>query len=82
MNTLPGPGVFNADLGLFRKFQVTERVDVQFRAEMFNVPNTPHFGNPTGDVTSGSFMQVTGIRDTGREGIDQRTFRFGLRIGW
>ena len=82
MNTLAGPGVFNLDFGLFRKFDVTEKVDVQFRAEMFNVTNTPHFSNPTGNVTSGNFMLATGIRNTGREGIDQRFFRFGLRIGW
>lgn len=82
VNTLAGPGVFNLDFGLFRKFDVTEKVDVQFRAEMFNVTNTPHFSNPTGNVTSGNFMLATGIRNTGREGIDQRFFRFGLRIGW
>jgi len=82
VNTLPGPGVFNMDIGLFRKFQVNERVDLQFRAEMFNVTNTPHFSNPQGNVTSGSFMLATGIRNTGREGIDQRFFRFGLRLGF
>ena len=82
VNTLPGPGVFNMDIGLFRKFQVNERVDVQFRAEMFNLTNTPHFSNPQGNVTSGSFMLVTGIRNTGREGIDQRFFRFGVRLGF
>jgi hypothetical protein len=82
LNILSGPGVFNLDLGLFRKFQVTERFDIQFRAEMFNVTNTPHFSNPNGDTNSTNFMLVTGIRNTGRDGIDERTFRFGLRLGW
>ena len=82
INTLPGPGLFNMDVGLFRRFTITERVNLQFRAEMFNVTNTPHFSNPNGDVTSGNFMLVTGIRNIGREGLDQRTFRFGLRLGW
>jgi len=82
VNTLAGPGVFNMDFGLFRRFTITERVNLQFRAEMFNVTNTPHFSNPNGDVTSSNFMLVTGIRNTGREGIDQRFFRFGLRLGW
>ncbi len=82
INNLSGAPLFNLDLGLFRKFQVTERVDLQFRAEMFNATNTPHFNTPTNNVTSGSFMKLTSIKNTGREGIDQRFFRFGLRIGW
>ena len=82
INNLSGAPLFNLDLGLFRKFQVTERVDVQFRAELFNATNTPHFNTPQGNVTSGSFMKLTSIKNTGREGIDQRFFRFGLRIGW
>jgi hypothetical protein len=82
INNLSGAPLFNLDLGLFRKFQVTERLDIQFRAEMFNATNTPHFNTPQGNVTSGSFMKLTGIKNVGREGIDQRLFRFGLRIGW
>jgi len=27
-------------------------------------------------------MQALGIANTGREGIDERTFRLSLRIGW
>jgi len=82
INTLPGPGLFNLDIGLFRRFTVTEKVDLQFRAEGFNMTNTPHFSNPNGDVNSGNFMLATGIANTGRDGIDQRFFRFGLRLGW
>jgi hypothetical protein len=82
VNSLSGPALFSMDLGLFRKFQVTEHVDIQFRAEMFNMSNTPHFSTPTSGVNSGSFMQVNSIDNTGREGIDERTFRFGLRLGF
>ena len=82
VNVLSGAPLFNVDVGLFRKFQVTERLDIQFRAEMFNLTNTPHFNTPEGNVTSANFMKLTAIKNTGREGIDQRFFRFGLRIGW
>jgi len=82
LNNLSGPSLFNLDFGLFRKFQLSERVDLQFRAEGFNMTNTPHFSNPNGDVSSANFMLATGIRNTGRDGIDERTFRFGLRLGW
>jgi hypothetical protein len=83
------------DFGLFRDFRVTERVHAQFRAEAFNFTNTPHFANPdssigdanavdprTGRVTDpGPFMTLNnGVVDLAREGIDERQFRFGLRI--
>lgn len=81
-NIYRGPGLVNFDLGLFRQFNITERVSLQFRAEGFNISNTPHFNNPTASITSGDFGVVTGMQNTGREGIDQRVFRLGLRLGW
>jgi hypothetical protein len=87
-----GPGIVNADLGLFRRFEVTERVSVQFRAEALNVINTPQLGNPSGNRSSlnlnpdgtyrGGFFEITGTANTGRDGIVQRAFRLGLRIGF
>jgi hypothetical protein len=79
---LRGPGLINFDLGVFRKFQVTERLDLQFRAESFNIANTPHFASPAANFSSTNFGVVSGVQNTGREGIDQRIFRFGLRLGW
>ncbi|MGH9340038.1 MAG: TonB-dependent receptor domain-containing protein [Acidobacteriota bacterium] len=81
-NSFLGPKQFNLDVGLFRKFQLTEDVEMQFRAEAFNFTNTPHFSNPQQSVTSGTFGQIRGTRNTGREGIDQRIFRFALRFGF
>lgn len=45
-NSLRGPGVVNLDLSLFRDFRLSERFRLQFRAEAFNVTNTPHFWSP------------------------------------
>ncbi len=59
-----GPGVVNMDLSLFRSFKLTEKFDLQFRAEGFNLSNTPHFGNPSGNANSSRFGQVTST-DTG-----------------
>ncbi len=91
-NVLLGPGIVNLDMGLFRQFRISERVNLQFRAEAFNVSNTPHFANPSGNISNlvlnsdGSFrtgvFEVTGVRNTGREGIDERVFRFGLRLSF
>ena len=70
-------------MGIFRKFQVSEKFNLEFRAEGFNMTNTPHFERPNSrSVTSGTFMILNRIRNTGREGIDERFFRVGLRLGW
>ncbi len=45
-NNIPGFGLTQVDLSLERKFAVTERVSVQFRADAFNVLNHPTFTNP------------------------------------
>ncbi|HEU0140522.1 MAG TPA: TonB-dependent receptor [Bryobacteraceae bacterium] len=73
-NLLRGPGIVNLDLSLFRNFNLTERYILQFRAEAANLSNTPHFGNPSNNVNSGNFMQITSAEN------DQRTIRFGLRL--
>ncbi|MEP7366037.1 MAG: TonB-dependent receptor [Acidobacteriota bacterium] len=81
-NVLRTPGLINVDLGVFRRFDVTERVNVQLRGEAFNISNTPHFGNPNSDVSSGNFGLIGSVQNTGREGNDQRFFRIGVRIGF
>ena len=69
-------------MGLFRRFQPTEKVSVQFRAEAFNISNTPHFNNPNSNIASSGFGIVTSMANTGRDGNDQRVFRLGLRIAF
>jgi hypothetical protein len=46
LNSLRGPGLVNLDFGIFRAFRVSERFQLQFRAEAFNATDTPHFNNP------------------------------------
>jgi hypothetical protein len=81
-NSLWGPWLVNADTGVDRNFVLRERLQLKFRAEVFNLANTPHHANPTGNVSSGTFMQALGIANTGREGLDERTFRLNLRFSW
>jgi hypothetical protein len=42
-NSMFGPDFRHVDLSLFKTFPVTERVNVQFRVESFNISNTPDF---------------------------------------
>jgi hypothetical protein len=78
-NVLRGRGVINNDLSLFRDFRITEAVKLTFKAEAFNVTNTPHLGNPDTNVNDAAFMQTSSSAGTL---ADQRSIRFGLRVGW
>jgi carboxypeptidase family protein/TonB-dependent receptor-like protein len=77
-NLLRGPGAKNLDLSLFRRFGVTNRVNVEARIEAFNVTNTPHFNNPStgnSDISAGAgFLTITSAAP------DERQIRLGLRI--
>jgi hypothetical protein len=74
---LRGPGFFNMNAGLFRRFDVTERFNLQFRAEGLNITNTPQLQNPNPTVTTpANFLAITAANQT------QRTFRFGLRLAF
>ncbi|MBL8226966.1 MAG: TonB-dependent receptor [Bryobacterales bacterium] len=79
---LRAPGIINADAGVFRKIRVTESIDLQIRGEAFNVSNTPHFAAPAANISNSNFGVITGIQNTGRDGIDSRIFRLGIRVGW
>jgi hypothetical protein len=71
-----GPGITNMDFGLFRGFKLTERFNLQFRAEAFNLFNTPHFNLPNGNASSSTFMQIRTAKN------DERQFRLGLRLAF
>jgi hypothetical protein len=59
MGILEGPGAKIVDFSAFKNFQIYERMKVQFRAEMFNLFNTPQFARPNGTLnTGGSFLPV------------------------
>ncbi len=76
-NGLRGPGQVNLDFSLFRVFRLTERFKLEFRAESYNLSNTPHFSNPNGDVSSPNFGFITSTAEQ-----DQRNFKFALRLSF
>jgi hypothetical protein len=47
---LEGPGFKNVDFSLFKNFAFTESTRLQFRAEFFNLFNTPQFGRPNASL--------------------------------
>lgn len=57
----------NVDFSMFKNIQFTERFNLQFRAEAFNLSNTPLFGNPNNNVESGAFGTITGQDNPARQ---------------
>jgi len=56
-----GPRYFNLDAAIFKRFPVTERVGLEFRAEAFSVTNSPIFDQPNANASDAvGFGHVTG----------------------
>lgn len=74
-----GPGTTNLDFSVFRNFTFGERFNLQFRAEAFNLSNTPAFflpsaASPALTIGNPSFGKLTASSATGRQ------LQFGLKL--
>ena len=67
-------GMKNFDLSLFKNFSITERAQIQFRAEFFNAFNTPQFNLP------GQTFGAAGFGTVSSQLNNPRQIQFGLKI--
>ncbi len=74
-NTLRSDWYRDIDLSVFRTFSI-ERVKVEFRAEAFNLTNSPVWAAPNGTLNGTTFGQVLSTAST------QRELQFGLKISF
>jgi hypothetical protein len=72
-NILEGPGFQNVNMSLLKNTRLTERVNLQFRAEAFNLFNHPNFNLPDNFLGSPTFGRITSARDP-------RHIQFGLKL--
>ena len=63
-----GPGYQNLDSSVFKYFNFTDTVRLQFRAEAFNTTNTPQFAQPgsLNFLTPNTFASITSTRNNPR----------------
>jgi hypothetical protein len=75
-NFLTGPGTKSVDLSLQRNFKlpVNEASRLEFRAEAFNLFNTPQLGTP------GATLQTANFGVIGGTAAPNRQLQFGLRL--
>ena len=62
-NPVRGPGFKSLDLALIRRVPISANQAFEFRAEAFNVTNTPPFGAPNTTVGSAAFGTITTAGD-------------------
>ncbi|MDQ6664998.1 MAG: carboxypeptidase regulatory-like domain-containing protein, partial [Acidobacteriota bacterium] len=72
-NPVRGPGLQEADLMLAKTFKFTEKIDAEFRAEVFNVTNTPPLNDPNGSFGSAAFGTIASAGNP-------RDFEFALKL--
>ena len=80
-NCLVGPGMSELDLSLLKTTKLSERLNLQFRAEFFNILNHTNFGTPnavvftsSSPVPSSTAGLITYTRTTSRQ------IQFGLKV--
>jgi len=75
-NTLVGPQTQLFDFDLVKEIPIHERINAEFRWEVFNLANHPVFGQPSGNASSGSVASITGLS------ADPRFMQFAARINF
>jgi Carboxypeptidase regulatory-like domain len=58
-NHFYGPGYVNFDMDFSKKTKLTERVDLEFRFECYNIFNHPHFQQPDNALTDSTFGLIS-----------------------
>jgi len=72
-NILEGPGYRNVNASLVKNTSLSERLNLQIRAEVFNLFNHQNFNLPDNFLGSPTFGQITSARDP-------RHIQFGLKL--
>ena len=74
-----GPGLAEVDASLFKSTAITERTNLQFRAEFFNVLNHTNLGTPNATVFStGAISPTAGLITS--TATTSRQIQFGLKL--
>jgi hypothetical protein len=77
-NAFRSPGFKNLDLAIFRTFKLTERFNMEFRAEASNALNVANYNTPNATVAASNFGKITGA--TGNGTGSMRQLQLGLRL--
>ena len=80
-DTLIGPGLVTWDFSMLKETRIRERVNLQFRAEIFNLLNRANFNLPNAIVFTPSGVSPTAGAITSTS-TTSRQVQFGLKLLW
>jgi len=76
-----GPNLWQTDVGIAKRIPLSERAQLQFRSEFFNLFNRAQYGQPQANWSSASFGQiVTTVNITPVGTGTPREIQFALRL--
>ena len=91
-NPFHGPGFWQLNPAVFKNFQITERVGLEFRAEAENVAHNTRWSNPSGSSASQQLNADGSLNTSVTNPLrgfatitganSDRKFRFGLRLAF
>ena len=80
-NLVRAPGLWQADAGIGKRIEITERMRIEVRGEVFNLFNRAQYGIPGADFSGGNFGSITSTVNTGSTGTGTpRQIQFMLRL--
>jgi hypothetical protein len=79
-DSLPGPKFVNTDFSIVKNTKLTERLNLQFRTEVFDLFNHPNFGDPTNTATSAAFGKILSTRFPVGDFGSARQIQFALKL--
>lgn len=85
-NSVYGPGFGTVDVTLVKRTKITERLNSELRAEIFNIANQANFANPSGSISSSSFGVLTQTRNgSSAPGLgfgEPRNMQFAVKLSF
>jgi hypothetical protein len=75
-NPVRGPAYRDADIAFIKHTRLQEQIDLEFRAEIFNLTNTPAFAQPNGVLGSSAFGTIIATA------ADPRVAQIGLKLNY
>jgi len=79
-DAITGPGFLNTDFSVTKNTKITERFNLQFRSEMFDIFNHPNLGNPVLSFTNLAFGHITSTRFPQGDFGSSRQVQFALKL--
>jgi len=79
-DAITGPDFQNTDFSVTKNTKITERFNLQFRSEMFDILNHPNFGNPVLTTTSSAFGHIQATRFPTGDFGSARQIQFALKL--